>query len=77
MPVMPLMLGFFQKSGCFRMLMVKVGRWVRIFELLTVAYVGGGWMGGYGRIPCLRNMWMTLHTVYQFIYPEDSLRLLI
>ena len=43
MPVMPLMLGFFQKSGCFRMLMVKVGRWVRIFELLTVAYVGGGW----------------------------------
>ena len=39
---MQLMLRFFQKSGCFRMLMVKVGGWVRIFELLTDAYAGGG-----------------------------------
>ena len=31
---------------------------LEFFELLTNAYVGGG-LGGYGRIPCLRNMWMT------------------
>ena len=40
---------------------VRMGGWVRIFELLTDAYVGG-WVGGYGEIPCLRNMWMTPKT---------------
>ena len=65
----------FSISGCLSMLMVKVGGWVsivkmltdayvrvggwvRFFELLTDAYVGG-LVGGFGRIPCLRNMWMT------------------
>ena len=82
MPVMLLVLGFFQKSGCLLMHMVKVGGWVsilklltdayvrmggwvRTFELLTDAYVGG-WVGGYGRIPCLRNMWMTPYTFRTF-----------
>ena len=27
------------------MLIMKVGGWVRIFELLTDAYMGGGWIG--------------------------------
>ena len=38
-------LGFFQKSGRLRMLMVKVGGWVSILKLLTDAYVRmGGWV---------------------------------
>ena len=67
--------GIFQKSVCLRMLMVKIGGWVsilksltdayvrmcgwvRTFKLLTYAYVEGR-VDGYGRIPCLRNIWMT------------------
>ena len=57
------------------MLKIKMGGWVLILKMLTDAYVRmggwvnfflfaygclrGGWVGGFGRIPCLRNMWMT------------------
>ena len=55
--------------------MVKVDGWALILKLLTDAYVRmsgwgrffliaygclrGGWVGGFGKILCLRNMWMT------------------
>ena len=87
MSVILFVLGFFQKSGRLRMLMVKVGGWVsilqlltdayvrmggwvRIFELLTNAYVGGR-VGGYGEIPCLRNMWMTPKLI---VHPDKKIQ---
>ena len=73
MPLMLLVLGFskirvltyaYGKGGWVSILKlltvayVRMKGWVRTFELLTDAYVRGR-VGGYGRIPCLRNMWMT------------------
>ena len=54
-PCDAVVLGFFHKSGCLRMLMVMVGGWVSILKLLTDAYVR---MGGWVRIflICLRML---------------------
>ena len=50
------------------MLTVPIGGWVKNVGMLTVAYVGG-WVGGFGKILCLRNMWMT-PKVTGNIYPH-------
>ena len=57
MSVILFVLGFFQKSGRLRMLMVKFGGWVSILQLLTDAYVRmGGWVRIFGiAYGCLRG----------------------
>ena len=48
---------------------VCMGGCVRIFKLLTDAYMRGG-VGGFGKIPCLRNMWTTPKLLPQFFSKE-------